>query len=109
LLKETAGGGFVGNRPAEIDFDFDDLFALHGEDLRIAETTACRTGVVGDEDLVAFRYKMNVLEPLDLLTVRPAALEIRRAIYSVVEWTGEGYFTNSRSPDASREPPAPRQ
>ena len=81
LIDETAGWRFVRDRPTEIDLDLDNLIAPHSNDLRVAKTmTVGVLPLVGDEDLVTFRDEVDEVERVDPLAIRPAAVEIRRAV-----------------------------
>src|SRR5439155_5735948 len=67
--------------PAEVDLRPGDLVALEGEDLGVPKPGAVGPrGLVGHEDLVAHLGESLELERRDHLRVRPAALEVRRAV-----------------------------
>lgn len=77
-------------RPAEIDFGLDDFAVAHRQDFRIAKALAPgRLTFIRDEHAIPLRHEVDEFEIFDRPAVRPAALEVRRAVQAVVERTGE--------------------
>src|SRR5438105_9036641 len=67
--------------PAEVDLCATDLVALECQDFGVAEAVSVGLrALVGHHDLVAGLDEPLELESLDPLGVRPAALEVRRAV-----------------------------
>jgi hypothetical protein len=90
LGDETPVTGFVRDGPTEIDFGLDDLTVPNRENLSVSESLAGITpALVRDENALAIEHRMNEVEALYHLAVRPAAFKICGAVEAVVERTGE--------------------
>src|SRR5436190_14583709 len=77
--------------PAEVHLRAADPVALEGQDLRVAEAAAVGPrALVGHEHLVSDLDEPFEIERRDHLGVRPAALEVARAIDAHVGWAVEG-------------------
>ena len=82
--------GVVGNRPAEIDFDLDDLAVARRQNLGVAEGLAGHAPpFIGDEDSIPVANQIDESEAGDRLAGLPASIEICLAINAIVERAGE--------------------
>ena len=71
----------------EINLHFADLSVLGAKELGVAERRSIyRLKLVENEDLIALLKEFLNADRLGLLVVRPASLEIRRAVDVVVPW-----------------------
>jgi len=80
----------MGDRPTEIDFDFDNFAIPEADYFRISEPFAGDISpFVGDKYVLPFAYEIHESELFSRLAVFPTPIEVKRTAEAIIQRTGE--------------------